>query len=80
MPVTRENLTTWFAEHAAVDPATLAEDTKRFSSSLIESFVMVDLILYLEDQSGRRIPPSDVSLDHLDSVGAILAYCGKARK
>lgn len=77
MPLPRADLVAWLSSHAALDPASIADDTKLFSTSLVDSFVMVDLLLFLEERTGGPIPTSDVNLDHLDSVGAILAYCAK---
>jgi acyl carrier protein len=77
MPLPREKLVAWITEHAPVDAASLADDTKLFSSSLIDSFVMVDLLLFLEEQMGVPMPTGDVNLDNLDTIGSILAYAAR---
>lgn len=77
MPLAREKLVRWLTEHAPVDAAQLGDDAKLFSSSLIDSFVMVDLLLFLEQETGAPIPTGDVNLDNLDTVGSILAYCAR---
>lgn len=79
MALTRDDVVSWLATHAALDPAAVADDTKLFSTSLVDSFVMVDLLLFLEERIGAQIPVSEVNLDNLDTVGSILAFCAKRR-
>ena len=51
------------------------ENTKLFSSGMIDSFFMVELIMYLETAEDFRIPPEAITLENLDTVGSMLAYC-----
>jgi len=48
--------------------------TPLFSSSLLDSFTMVDLIMFIEKSAGVRLSPADVTLDNLDSIERILAF------
>lgn len=48
--------------------------TLLFSTGVLDSFSMIDLIMFIEQQSGTRIEPMDVSLDNLDSVERIMTY------
>ncbi|MDG2046801.1 MAG: phosphopantetheine-binding protein [Halioglobus sp.] len=54
------------------------DDTPLFSSSLLDSFTMVSLIMVIESEADITIPPEDITLDNLDSINAILAYCEKS--
>ena len=47
---------------------------KLFSTGIIDSFAMIDLIMFLESKIGRRIPPKDITLDNFDRLGDILDY------
>lgn len=49
-------------------------DSKLFSSGLLDSFMMVELILHLETTGGFKIPPEAITLDNLDSINSILDY------
>ena len=49
--------------------------TKLFSSGLLDSFLMIELIMFLETTGGFQIPADAITLDNLDSIDAILAYC-----
>lgn len=77
MALAREKLVAWILEHAPLDAAQLGDDAPLFSSSLIDSFVMVDLLLFLEQETGRSVPTGDVNLENLDTIGRILAYCAR---
>lgn len=69
-----ESLKTYLGDRMGIDRGTLAEDTPLFSSNLLDSFSMVDLIMFIEKESGVRLEPTDVSLDNLDSIGRILKF------
>ena len=69
-----ESLKAYLGERMGLDTSTLADDTPLFSSNLLDSFSMVDLIMFIEKESGVRLNPTDVSLDNLDSIGRILKF------
>lgn len=69
----------WLKEEQGLDVSTLQDDTKLFSSGLLDSLAMVDLIAFIEDQAGVRVRWTEVSLEHLDSVGAVLGYVASKR-
>jgi acyl carrier protein len=69
-----ESLRAYLGERMGLDTSTLADDTPLFSSNLLDSFSMVDLIMFNEKESGVRLNPTDVSLDNLDSIGRILKF------
>jgi acyl carrier protein len=72
--MTRDALMTYLNEKMGVDTSSLADDTPLFSSNLLDSFSMVDLIMFVEKEGGVTLNPTDVSLDNLDTVGRILAF------
>ena len=49
-------------------------DTPLFSSGMIDSASMVDLIIFLESEGHVKLEPDDITLDHLDSIGRILNF------
>lgn len=57
-----------------LDPGSFDSSTPLFSSSLLDSFTMVDLIMFIEKSAGIRLAPTEVSLDNLDSVDRIIAF------
>jgi acyl carrier protein len=52
------------------------DDTPLFSSGLLDSFSLVDLIHFIEEALGRRMKAGDVRLEILDTIGRILSYAG----
>jgi acyl carrier protein len=72
--VTRESLVAFLAGAQHLDPAELADDTPLFSSGLVDSFTLVDLLDHLEREGGFRMRHADVTVENLDSVARILHY------
>jgi acyl carrier protein len=50
------------------------EETRLFSSGLLDSFHLVELIATLEKSSGRNIRAGDVNLENLDTPRRIAAF------
>ena len=74
MPLTREQLVKFVQEKAGSPVGELDDDTALFSSGMIDSFSMVDLITAIERECKFRVAATDVSLDNLDSIGKILRF------
>ena len=72
MPLTREGLLNYLDEKMGVDVSGVDDATLLFSSSLLDSFSMVDLIMFIEQQAGFRMDALDITLENLDSIGNIL--------
>jgi acyl carrier protein len=67
-------LMAYLSDRMGLDRQSVAMDTPLFSSNLLDSFSMVDLIMFIEKESGVKLDPADVSLDNLDSVERILQF------
>jgi acyl carrier protein len=75
MALTRESILGYLEQKQGIDPAQIEnDDTLLFSAGLLDSFSMVDLILFLETEGGFKMQPTDVNLDNLDSIGRMLAF------
>ena len=75
MALTRESLIDYLHTKQGIDPSQIeSDDTELFSSGLLDSFSMVDLIMFIETEGGFKLNPTDVNLENLDSVGRILAF------
>jgi acyl carrier protein len=77
MTLTYADLARFIEDELAVD-AELGEGTLLFSSGLIDSFSLVSLMSFIEEEGGVRIAPSDVKLENFDSIERILAYLARA--
>jgi acyl carrier protein len=74
-----ESLKNYLGERMGLDTTSLADETPLFSSNLLDSFSMVDLIMFIENESAVRLDPTDVSLDNLDSIERILRFVAARR-
>ena len=74
--ITSEKILGFIVENGGQADA-VEDHTLLFSSSLLDSFTMVSLIMFIEDEAGIAIPPGDITLDNLDSISTILSYCEK---
>ncbi len=73
-------LAEFVARRFSLDPAELTPSTPLFSSGLLDSFHLLELISHLEEQAGIRISPGEISLENLDSLERILRFVdGKVR-
>jgi acyl carrier protein len=63
-----------------LDTEDINDDTPLFSSGLLDSFSMVELIMFIEREGGIRLDPSEATLDNLDSVRSILDFAAKSHE
>ncbi len=74
MALTRESLREYLSTKTRRDLSKVDDDAELFSSGLIDSFAMVDLLVFLEKSAGTKLGPEDINLDNLDSVNRILGF------
>jgi acyl carrier protein len=74
MPLTRDKLVEFLETELGLEVSGLQDSTLLFSSGIIDSFMMVSLMTFMEKQGGFRIAPTDVNLANLDSIERILAF------
>ena len=72
MPAVSEKIRDYLVAEFGVAQSITTEELL-FSSGLLDSFSMVDLLSFVEDLAGRRIRVVDVNLDNLDSIDRIVA-------
>lgn len=77
MALTRDALIQYLEEKARVDLSSVEDETELFSSGLVDSFAMVDLLVFLEKHTGTKMGPEDITLDNLDSVKRILSFASQ---
>jgi acyl carrier protein len=74
MKLAKGDLIDYLQKELGVDTSTIDESTLLFSTGIIDSFALVDLINFIEGRCGFRVNSMDVTLDNLDSIARILAY------
>ena len=74
MSLTRDALLTFLEEKLGLPTGDVGDSDPLFSSGLLDSFVMVDLIVFLEAEGNVALDPLDITLDNLDTVDSILTF------
>lgn len=72
MPAVSQKIRDFLATEFAVTQ-TITDDAPLFSSGLLDSFSMVELLAFVEELAGRRVRVVDVNLDNLDTIDRIVA-------
>jgi len=72
--MTSQALITYMKDRLGVDTDGIEDSTPLFSSSLLDSFSIVELIAFIESTAGIKMDAWDVTLDNLDSIAQILRY------
>jgi acyl carrier protein len=67
-------LSNYLSDQLGIDTAGITDDTPLFSSGLIDSFSMLDLVVFIEKNAGFRIKPTEMTMDNLDSIAKMLAF------
>ena len=74
MALSKDQLLQYLESDLRVDVSKVEDDTALFSSGLVDSFAIVELMLFLEQQTGQKLSPEDITLDNLDTVQQILDF------
>lgn len=77
--MTKQDVFTFLKTQFAIEEQQVDENTGLFSEGLLDSFSIVDLVLYIENSTGVKLQPTDVTLENLDSVAKILDFVSKER-
>lgn len=77
MGISREDVLTFLQEQTDLDINEIEDDTLLFSSRMVDSFAMVELIQVIETKGNFRMRPAEVHLDNLDSIARILGFSEK---
>lgn len=77
MQITSDILLDYFSNELFIDTSDVANDTLLFSSGLIDSFNMINLIMFIEETCQTKVKPPEITLDNLDSIDRILSFLEK---
>ena len=70
----KEALLGYLADNFGVDAEDIEDDTPLFTSNLLDSFGMVDLVAFIESEARIKFDTMDMHLNNLDSVQQILVF------
>ncbi|MEX1363976.1 MAG: phosphopantetheine-binding protein [Nannocystaceae bacterium] len=80
MALTRQELRDFLATKTRADLSKVGDDDELFSSGVIDSFAMVDLLTFLEKYTKTRLGFEDIDMDNVDSVSGILRFAASKTK
>jgi acyl carrier protein len=69
-----EQIREYIVSEFGLDPDSIDRETLLFSSGILDSFGMVDLLTFVEDVAGWKFRVVDVNLENLDSIDRILQF------
>lgn len=71
----------YLAELWYLDPADLDPHMPLFSSGVLDSFAMMDLVSFVEREAGIEVDVKDIRMENFDSIARILAFVdGRVRR
>jgi len=70
----RQTLHTALITQFRVDRTRLDDNTGLFSTGLIDSLSVMDLVCFVEGAIGQAVPPTDITLENFDSIARIVAF------
>jgi len=70
----RTSLVEYLSVNYGIPREELQDDLPLFSSQLLDSFNLVDLVAFIETETKLKFGVLDLTLDNLDTVSRILAY------
>jgi acyl carrier protein len=74
MDMSESSLREYLVERFGVAPEALEDGTLLFSSGLLDSFSLVDVLAFIEQRAGFAVSPADVTLENFDSIARMAAY------
>jgi acyl carrier protein len=77
MAVTLASLREFFDRELGVDPKTLDEQTPLFSSGVVDSLGVMQLVEFITAEAHIKVSASEIKLDNLDTVQRILDFIAR---
>jgi len=75
--ISYDDLIEFFRTGLALDVEDIEPDTLLFSTGIINSLALVNLMTFIETEGKFRISPTHINLGNFDSVERILAYVAR---
>ena len=77
--INADTITSFLKDDLDVDTSTVSSDSPLFSSGIIDSFSLVSLMAFIEDNGNIRINPTEVTIENLDSIDRIIQFVNNKR-
>ncbi len=73
MPFTSQTVREYLREQVRLDVDAISDDDLLFSNGRIDSFEMASVIVFIEECTGLRLGPADITVDNFDSISRMVA-------
>ena len=70
----REKLREFICEKTWVEQDELQDDAPLFSSGIIDSLDLLDLVVLVESEINTKVTPGQLTLDNFDSIDKIIGF------
>jgi acyl carrier protein len=80
MALTKTRLIEFLRDEAAVDIDAIDDATLLFSSGLADSFMLMNVLAFVEQEENKRVSVGDVTLENFDSVDRIMTFASQLSK
>ena len=81
MSITQDQILSYLSSNFNVDVQNISPTTSLFSTGILDSFNMVDLVSYIEDTARVKFGALDLNLNNLDTIAGIVRFVdGKTAK
>jgi acyl carrier protein len=66
-----EKIREYIAQNLGIDLSGVSNDEALFSSGIIDSFALIELLAFLENDLGVEIDIADIDIDQLDTIDGL---------
>lgn len=77
MTPVEQQIRTFLAENFFVEDADLRGDASLTRTGIIDSTGVMEILLFLEERFGVRVPDEDITPENLDTIDALVGYLGR---
>ena len=74
----KDQLVELISEESGIDAAALRATKGLMSTGVLDSFALVTVITFVEEQIGGEVPPADLTFENFDSIAGICSYVERA--
>lgn len=74
MSIKEEDIQRFLTDELNLNASDAGKECMLFSTGILDSFSMIDLISFLEKKSGIRIRPTELTLENFDSIERMLNF------
>jgi len=77
--ITNHNLVSFLSSQFSVEIADNEYEMELFTGGILDSFSVVDLVLFVESEERVKMNPAELIMENLDSIAKILRFCESKR-